>query len=40
MLVSSSLLLRHLGLPNFADQICRAVEHTIEEKNVIIILIL
>lgn len=25
LLVSSTLLLRHLGLPNFADKICSAV---------------
>ncbi|CAD8092539.1 unnamed protein product [Paramecium sonneborni] len=33
LLVSSSLLLRHLGLPNFADQICSAVQETIQNKN-------
>ncbi|CAD8069998.1 unnamed protein product [Paramecium sonneborni] len=34
MLVSSTLLLRHLGLPNFADQICRSVQHTIQDKKI------
>ncbi|CAD8079190.1 unnamed protein product [Paramecium primaurelia] len=33
LLVSSSLLLRHLGLPNFADQICSAVQETIQERK-------
>mgnify|MGYP001810084175 CR=1 FL=1 len=34
ILVSSTLMLRHLGLPNFADQISQAITKTIVEKKV------